>query len=76
MFGFCSGVSTSVSKGVCDVSRLLTAKQVAELLQIGLSTVYEKADKGKLPHVRIDNIVRFPEDQLARWIEEHTRAAI
>jgi excisionase family DNA binding protein len=40
-------------------SRLLTAGDVAELLRVPVSTVYELARSGRLPCLRIGRAVRF-----------------
>lgn len=54
----------------------LTADQVAAMLQIGVSQVYYLARlRGPdcLPSVRIGRIVRFPANDVDRYIAEHTR---
>jgi excisionase family DNA binding protein len=50
--------------------RLLTAKQVAEILQVALPRVYELARLGSLPCIRIGRQIRFPESKLMEWIEQ------
>ncbi|EYB66512.1 hypothetical protein DEIPH_ctg103orf0041 [Deinococcus phoenicis] len=47
---------------------LLTAKQVAERLQVGRNRVYTMANAGLLPSVRISGTVRFPRAGLERWL--------
>lgn len=47
---------------------LLTAKQVAERLQLGRNRIYEMARSGALPSVRINETVRFPRVGLERWL--------
>jgi len=49
--------------------RLLTAKEVANLLQVALPRVYELARKGSLPCVRMGRQIRFHEARLAEWVE-------
>jgi excisionase family DNA binding protein len=48
--------------------RLLTAKQVADLLQVTLARVYELSREDILPVVRIGRQVRFDEEKLRDWI--------
>lgn len=49
--------------------RLLTAEDVAAILQLALPRVYELARSGKIPVVRVGRQVRFDEAALRRWIE-------
>lgn len=50
--------------------RLLTAKQVADILQVALPRVYELAREGNLPCVRMGRQIRFHESKLMEWIEQ------
>lgn len=50
--------------------RLLTAKQVAEILQVALPRVYELVREGNLPCVRMGRQIRFHESKLMEWIEQ------
>lgn len=50
--------------------RLLTAKQVAEILQVALPRVYELVRMGNLPCVRMGRQIRFHESKLMEWIEK------
>jgi excisionase family DNA binding protein len=52
---------------------LLRASEVAAILGIGRSTVFELAASGELPVVRIGRSVRIPRHALYRWIEERTQ---
>ena len=48
--------------------RLLTAKQVAGVLQVALARVYEMSRENLLPTVRMGRQVRYDEDALREWI--------
>lgn len=50
--------------------RLLTAREVAELLQVALPRVYELVREGTLPCVRLGRQIRFHEVKLMEWIEQ------
>jgi excisionase family DNA binding protein len=50
--------------------RLLTAKQVAEILQVALPRVYELVREGQLPCVRMGRQIRFHDSTLMQWIEQ------
>ncbi|WP_287154766.1 helix-turn-helix domain-containing protein [Candidatus Solincola tengchongensis] len=50
---------------------VLTANEVARLLRLAPSTVYEMARRGDLPSVRIGNrVVRFVAEDIERLIKE------
>ena len=50
------------------VERLLTVRQVAELLGVCTATVYKWAADGVLPHVRIVNVIRVRAEDLTRFL--------
>jgi excisionase family DNA binding protein len=58
------------------MSRLLTADQVAEQLQVPKTWVYRAARGGSLPSVPCGRYVRFHPDDLAKWIEAQRAASI
>jgi excisionase family DNA binding protein len=58
-----------------DVPLLLKAEEVAKMLGLGRTTVYEMMGAGKLPVVRIGSAVRVPRQRLLDWIEANTEQA-
>ena len=52
---------------------LLTADEVAELLRISPNTLRHWVCREVIPHVKLQGTVRFIEDDLLRWISEHSR---
>jgi excisionase family DNA binding protein len=58
-----------------EASRLLKAHEVAQLLGLGRTKVYEMLSTGELPVVRIGTAVRVPRKALTAWIDEQTRSA-
>ena len=52
------------------MDRLLTAAELAPVLQIDASTVLRLAKAGKIPCVRVGGSVRFAPDIIARLIEQ------
>jgi excisionase family DNA binding protein len=50
---------------------LLTAKQVAEILQWNPYTIIKKAEKGHLPGFKLGREWRFRQEDIMRWIEDH-----
>jgi excisionase family DNA binding protein len=51
--------------------RLLTARDVAELLCVPISTVYELTRGGRLPCLRIGRAVRFSREDLEAHLAVH-----
>ena len=51
--------------------RLLTAEEVAELLSVDRSTVYDWARAGTIPSYRMGRVVRFDPEQLEHWLGGH-----
>lgn len=49
-------------------SILLRAEDVAGLLQISRSQVFEMARRGEIPCVRIGRMVRYPAQAIRQWI--------
>jgi excisionase family DNA binding protein len=56
--------------------RLLTAEDVAELLRLPVSTIYDLARTGRLPHLRIGRALRFSRDDLEAHLAECCRAQL
>jgi excisionase family DNA binding protein len=52
------------------MTELLTAEQVAELLAVPKSFVYEMARRGEIPCVVLGRYRRFRREAIERWIEE------
>ena len=53
--------------------RLLAAQDVAELLRLPVSTIYELARTGRLPHLRIGRALRFSRQDLEAHLAESCR---
>ena len=55
------------------MERLMTAKQVGELIEVKPATVYQWVHIGLIPYVKIGKSVRFKKDELFRWIDKNHR---
>ena len=51
--------------------RFLTARQVAELLQLNVETVYDLIAKDELPAIKLGRQWRFYESSLREWFKTH-----
>ena len=56
------------------MEKLLTARQVADLLEVKVSTVYDWASRNTIPYVKLGRLVRFKKTDVFRWVESHTLA--
>jgi excisionase family DNA binding protein len=55
------------------IERLLTVRQVAQLLGVCTATVYKWAAAGVLPHIRIVNVIRVRPEDLIRFLNDRLR---
>lgn len=65
-------MSVVLSDTVLDMSnlRLLTIRDVSQILQISSQTLYKMIEAGEIPAIRIGNQWRFEEEQLYQWIRQ------
>lgn len=49
--------------------KILTVKQVAELIQAKESTIYVWAEQRIIPSLKINGLVRFDEGEILAWIK-------
>ncbi len=52
---------------------LLTPAQAAEALAISPRKLWGMTASGEIPHVRLGRCVRYPLDELQRWIDEQQK---
>jgi excisionase family DNA binding protein len=66
-----------VSDTIVPLDRqLLTAEEVAQLLRLPVSTIYDLARAGRLPHLKIRRALRFSRSDLEAHLAERCRAHI
>ena len=53
---------------------LLRPVEVAEIVGVGRSKVYELISAGELPSIRLGGSIRVPVDQLREWVNRKTAA--
>lgn len=49
--------------------KLLRPDEVAELLQVKITTIYTWVKDGKLPSIRIGNTIRFDEQKIIEYLQ-------
>jgi excisionase family DNA binding protein len=50
---------------------LLTVDELCDLLKVEAATIYQLTYRGKIPHYKIANKLRFRASEILSWIEEH-----
>ena len=53
------------------MNRLLTISEASELTRLSVKTLYSYTCRRKVPFVKLNGALRFDEDRLRRWIDEH-----
>lgn len=59
-------ITMGESKSAPD--RLLTAQEVSELLSVKKSYVYFLTHSKKIPHIKIEGLLRFRRSQIEAWL--------
>jgi len=57
-------------------TQILKARDVSQMLGLGLSTVYRAVEAGQLPAVRIGKALRFRREAIERFCAAQEEAAI
>ena len=52
------------------MDKLLNAKEVANLIGVKPSTIYQWTHQGFIPHVKVGKLVRFNVDSVMKWLSE------
>jgi len=55
--------------------KFLTIEQVAEMLQVTRTTIYNLKKKG-LPFIKIGKNIRFDQEEVVNWIKEKQQQTI
>jgi excisionase family DNA binding protein len=52
------------------IDPLLTIDELCDLLKVEPTTIYQLTYRGKIPHYKITNRLRFRQSEILSWIEE------
>ena len=55
------------------MEKLLTVKQLGELLQISTRTIYEWTHIGYVPHYKLPKGIRFKMAEVEKWLKKKSR---
>ena len=61
----------STQNPTVPVAPLLTMDELCDFLKVEPATVYQLTYRGKIPHYKIANRLRFRLSEILSWIEEH-----
>jgi excisionase family DNA binding protein len=53
-----------------DCERLLTVKELADILAIGQKTIYSYVSRNLIPYIKIESSVRFRPKHIASWLNQ------
>ena len=62
-------------EGKTSVRRLVTVDELARILSVPKSWVYQRTAGGSIPMVRVGRYVRFDVDSVMRWLSAEREAA-
>ncbi len=57
------------------INKLLTAEDVAAMINCGPSTIYEWAKSGRIPSLKLNGLVRFVPEEVQEWILKKRQSA-
>lgn len=69
-----AAMNAATGEQCCRANRLLTVREVAELLQVPVSWIYGhlcKRSRERLPGYRLGKYWRFSEDEILAWVKCH-----
>lgn len=55
------------------IMNLLNVKEVAEIVRVKPSTVYQWAGLGLIPCIKLNGSLRFLKDEIYKWIQNGTK---
>lgn len=53
---------------------IVTVKEVAEFIKVKEKTLYQWAELGQIPHIKINGSVRFDYEDLRKWVSSCKKA--
>jgi len=69
-------LSADTAELASSADSLLTADEVAALLQVTPAWVYAETRRRRIPHLRLGRYVRYRRSALQGWMEEIERSSI
>ena len=66
------GPADDVFERLARCDRLLTAKELADILAISPKTLYNYVTRGMIPYFKIESNVRFRAREVAEWLRQYS----
>jgi len=60
----------SLQERPAPIDPLLTIDELCDILKVEPATIYQLTYRGKIPHYKITNRLRFRQSEILSWIEE------
>lgn len=73
--GTTDGATEALEEPGTSGAGLLTADEVAELLQVSCAWVYAQTRKRRIPHLRLGRYVRYRRGAIEAWMEDVERSS-
>ena len=54
------------------MKKLIDSKELAEVMQVSIRTIYGWASKGIIPSIKIGRLLRFKVENVEAWIDKNT----
>lgn len=54
--------------------RILTVKELSEIIKVKEKTLYQWAELGQIPCIKLNGCLRFDLDEIEKWKRDCTRA--
>jgi len=51
------------------MDKLLTVEEIAQVLHVKQSTIYNWTHLGFIPHIKLGKLLRFREDEIFKWLK-------
>ena len=58
------------------MKKLLTIKDIAEMLSVSPKTLYQWAEYGSIPYVKLNGTLRFDEEKVIEWVNSNEKNPI
>jgi excisionase family DNA binding protein len=55
------------------LDKLLTVEELADILSVKESTIYQWTHQGFIPHTKLGRLVRFRESDVIKWLAKRSR---
>jgi excisionase family DNA binding protein len=63
--------ANKIANPSAQIDPLLTIDEVCALLKLEPQTIYQLTYRGRIPHFKIANRLRFKLSEIVEWIEKH-----